>query len=299
MNEQIFPTNSATAYSGYQILLSQSEDIIIYVEDNKGIHIYENLFERLFDKELKVNHIVPVAGKINMEIIYDSMLEENEIEGVKPAYFIADLDFDDLLQKKKIEASNFHYLERYSIENYLVDEKSGSNFLNYRLNIGKDLCKDKVSFDTWLDNTKIDFEKLILIFATIQKLDIGIKNCKYSIERFLINNAHHKLDNEKIKKYLKNEVYPKYKEKKVYGFVKEYFALKRRLYDIYDKEIWRLIPGKQLLHVYMQYLTSLSGNKNNPEKDGFVNAASLVCDLNELNNIKVGIMKYLQESRKV
>ncbi|MGO4501180.1 DUF4435 domain-containing protein, partial [Paenibacillus sp. 2RAB27] len=170
---KVIPEYSPEGFLGYQVLFDSYDDLIVYIEDSKGVHIYETIINRLFGNSLTINHINAVGGKKNLEEIYRESLKNKLDKNKKACFFIADLDFDQLLNKKTIIDDNFVYLKRYSIENYLVDEKVGVAFINGRNNEGAFNCKNRLNFSSWQDNLTQQMRRLILIFATIQSLDLG------------------------------------------------------------------------------------------------------------------------------
>lgn len=109
-----FPEASISFKRGLDILYSQFNDIDIYVEDAGKEYMYYQLFKFLLPG-IKLAKIFSLGGKDNV------VLEAQANSSNKNKVYLVDLDFDNILAKKQT-IRNLIYLERYSIENYLVDE---------------------------------------------------------------------------------------------------------------------------------------------------------------------------------
>ncbi|MGO4498850.1 hypothetical protein AB4114_23485, partial [Paenibacillus sp. 2RAB27] len=128
---------------------------------------------------------------------------------------------------------------------------------------------------------------------TIQSLDLGIENAGLSAARFTKERMLYELDQEKIVDYLMKTVYEDYKKNNKFGFAKNYLKLQKRLDTLYKNNSWRLIPGKQLLQLFIYYLMSFVGNRGGPVREDFENMAAHCCDLAELSFLRSSIEKYL------
>ena len=133
------------------LFLTSSTTLSVFVEDADKEYEYEELFEKLFPEELKVDCIFPTGGKTKLEEAFD--LFGNSTSYGK-TFFIADGDFDVVLGRTMIVADNFLYLERYNIESYLLDEEVVLKYMRPRLRKTFQETKSIVKYEEWL-STKI------------------------------------------------------------------------------------------------------------------------------------------------
>ncbi|WP_379159419.1 DUF4435 domain-containing protein [Paenibacillus sp. sgz5001063] len=291
MDDVGIPTYSNEAYLAFQILMSQSSDLIVFIEDDMGIHLYDILLKRLFsDSNIQI-HVEAVSGKKNVIDVYQKSKQSTISANKIPCFFIADSDFDTILEKKMYNDANFLYLERYSIENYLVDEEAGINFVKGRTNENRRFCQNKINFELWLNDISTQMKKLVTIYCTIQKLGMNTENSSQSISRFTKKKVPFEIDNKKVGDYLLNEVFRDYQRNKMYGFTKVYLRMEKKIRQTYNDEFWRVIPGKQLLQLFSFYLHKYTDNKGAHKMD-FQNLACHCCDLSSLQFLKEHILFY-------
>ncbi|WP_025676464.1 DUF4435 domain-containing protein [Paenibacillus polymyxa] len=235
-----------------------------------------------------------VNGKKNLIVdLYNLNHSKHNETNNKPCFYIADLDFDGILEKKMISDANFIYLNRYSIENYLVDENAGAVIVNGRTNEGLKNCKNKLNYSNWIDTINNSYKKLLIVYMIAQKLDLDVPNAGLNVARFTKKEKPQLLEEIKITKYLKTEFYKEYRNRKKTGFIRLYLYLEEKVTNMYGKDIWKIIPGKQLLSLYICYLNTLIDNKHLNKSD-FENLSSHTCDLSNFTFIKSAIIKYME-----
>ncbi|WP_044748893.1 DUF4435 domain-containing protein [Bacillus alveayuensis] len=271
------------------LFLSSYNDLMIYVEDKDRPNIYESLFKRLLGNEIKIENIHLSGGKERVKELYKKY-KENPIT---PCFFIVDLDFDDLHEKEKVSDENFLYLDRYSIENYLVDEHVGGVFLNGRLQIGEEKCREIIKFKEWLNEISQGYKYLICIFLCIQSLELPIENTSEDAGRF-IKDKSWELDSEKIQKYYEKALSLALQKGKYEEFLDLMEFYDKKIQSLYHNEIWRVIPGKQLIKIFWRYLVGFCSYKTVYEDD-FYHLAARECSLENLFFVKKAIMDYLKK----
>lgn len=111
-----FPVLTDSFLAGQDILYTQFNDVSFYVEDTEQEHLYFNILKRLFN-DVQFEKIFPLNGKPNLKNHARNNLED------KTKIYIADIDFEDILGIRE-ELDNIFYLNKYSIENFLI-EKGG------------------------------------------------------------------------------------------------------------------------------------------------------------------------------
>ncbi|MCF7756724.1 DUF4435 domain-containing protein [Paenibacillus xylanexedens] len=282
MANDSIPAYSMNAELNLSLLYGIYDEMIIYIEDKKGVSIYESILDKL---EIENIRVFPTEGKLRLINLFKEF--KKDISAFEnPCLFIADKDFEGFVETTMINDDNFLYLERYSIENYLVCERAGALFINGRLQKGKLECLKTLSFPTWLNNFDKDFEKLLYLFVTIQKLKIPVKNTKYKLRRF-IDEETLKLDKTKLLSYFQ-EVYKIYKES-VSTFSGQslksiYRETKIQVQTGYPEDRWVLIPGKQLFEAFYLHISSIVGQQ--PHYEDFINFVATNINTDQLFFIK-------------
>lgn len=172
-----FPEITDSFLRGQDIVYTQFNDIEFYVEDIEQENFYFEIFKKLFPN-LKFEKIFPLGGKSNV------FTEAGNNRGNKKKIYIVDLDFDEILGVKN-ENENIFYLERYSIENYLLQiDALTSIIIEERPKIKHQDIFDLFDFNAFLDESKTLFAELICRYLVIQKHELGIENVKNDTARF-------------------------------------------------------------------------------------------------------------------
>lgn len=77
------------------------------------------------------------------------------------------------------------------------------------------------------------------------------------------------------------------------GFIGLYLSIENKIKNGYEDCIWKLVPGKQLLSLYICYLNSMIGKKH-LDKSDFENISAHTCDLTSFSFLKRAIYNYLE-----
>jgi len=181
--------------------LAYRNDIDIYTEDEeKDKEFYKVLFSRLIKPEIKINDVTPLGCK-------DKVIErcKNEPKTDRKKLFIIDGDIA-LVNGKKVELENLFVLDRYCIENFLIDKESTCNFvyLNCGTKSKEELAAD-IEYENWLNLYSESLIKLFIHFAIMNfyggKFTLYNAN-KYhskSGDRYIFDIALVNQDIEKVK----------------------------------------------------------------------------------------------------
>lgn len=172
-----FPQLTESYLLGQDVLYSQFNEINFYVEDIDQENFYYIVLRKLFPN-IVFNKIFPLGGKPNI------LLEcSNNISSKKHIY-ILDLDFDDILNKKILQ-SNVFYLERYSIENYLIEMPAIKEIIiEQKPKIKENEINNLFNLDVFIEDTLHLFSTLIIYYLVIQKHELGIANVDLDTGRF-------------------------------------------------------------------------------------------------------------------
>jgi hypothetical protein len=148
-------------------------EIDIYTEDEeKDREFYTVLFSRLLDNNIKINDITPLGSKKKV-LTHCS----NETNFSRKKLYIVDGDIAIINDYKPV-AKNLYVLDRYCIENFLIDKHSVAKYIY--LNCGTKTLKqieDEIDFENWLNDYSESLIELFLHFAVSNHLKINFKLC--------------------------------------------------------------------------------------------------------------------------
>jgi hypothetical protein len=161
-----FPELTDSFLAGQDIFYEQFNDAEFYVEDTEQEHLYLNILKQLFP-EITIGKIFPLNGKTNLKNHAKINTED------KSKIYIADLDFDKILGTKE-DIANVFYLNKYSIENFLINKDGIYELIREKSPKLKDSdIDDLINFNTLTNNCKRLLSELSCSFLVIQKFSLG------------------------------------------------------------------------------------------------------------------------------
>jgi hypothetical protein len=193
-SQESLPTKSAAYLYAQSVFFTQFNDVDFYVEDEHKESLYFSILSRLFPG-VRIERIFPLGGKT--AVIDHAQLPSRARKKVH----IIDKDFDDLLGKA-IELPTLIYLERYSIENFILEPIA---ICQYIVSEKPTLTEAKVktSFDiaSFSRQTIADLRRLFFCFFMVQKHELGFENTSLSVARFSKSKQRWVVDQSLIKSY--------------------------------------------------------------------------------------------------
>ena len=233
-------------------------EINFYIEDEGKEYRYETIFNELFN--VKIESIFALGGKNNLKKKYKQLKEE---ERLKKSFFVADLDFDYILKNELIEDDHFIYLEKYEIENYIIDKNIIVKFLKNELFCMENKANELLDYEKWIEDTSQKLYKLFLLYLIVQENNLNIENTSespykyFSKEGFVIKE---KIENyyEKVKDQLQENSYTL--DEKIEN-------MDNRVKDIYGDNWKDIIKGKYYIIGLRTYLSDLLTKENNKKKN--------------------------------
>ncbi len=262
------------------LFLSSTKSVNIFVEDINKEYEYEEIFERLFNDEIKVSCIFPTGGKPSLENAYS--LFGNSPEYGK-SFFIADGDFDIALGRNQINAPNIVYLSMYNIECYLIEEEATIRFMRPKLKLKKDEARLKINFQSWKECILPFFEKIFILHLIVQKNSSYIENVGRNPNCFLNETGHPR---ETYLAQYENEI----KENNV-DLDNIYEECQDVFHQVYGCNQVNGICGKYLLESLKSYLNNKIRKKINVDelKAGLIKDF----DITKLDYVKTKLYTYL------
>lgn len=182
-------------------------DVDIYMEDENDEAFYEELLKKIVDDSIRIRRVFGVGGKTKLfEKVYEYIVKSP----TRKMMFIADGDFDRILNRKFPHTEVLYVLEEYCIENFLFEEQAIYSLIQEespRKKIKE--IKAQIRAIKWLEETVDRLTPLFACFIIVQKENMGIPNVNLGVGRFLTNAGIPKLDIKKVQTYI-DDVKKKY-----------------------------------------------------------------------------------------
>lgn len=268
------------------IFYTQFNDISFYIEDVNQENFFHCVLSKLFD-ELSIDKIFPLGGKENV------INESRENLGNRKKVYIVDKDFDDILDKVE-NYNNLFYLERYSIENYLLEEKSLIYYIigeKPRLSIAH--IVDRINYDDSMANIGGSLNEFILLHVVVQSKCPSLKNISLNYERFVTFNNGNFIINPTQLQWYKDEIQSKLYEIDMRLTLNAQLKIQKKKLKFNNfNEVIKHYPGKYLIKMIKQLIESTFGLTSR-NYDSFCYRLADKCEFGSLTPIKIKIDQYI------
>ncbi|MBP3944462.1 DUF4435 domain-containing protein [Sphingobacteriaceae bacterium WQ 2009] len=144
-------------------------DVSIFTEDEeKDKEFYTLLLKRVLGDSVKINDITPLGCKQNvLKYCFESSVSKKEV-------YIIDGDIQTIKGDHSVSHPKLFILDRYCIENYLMDENSVIKYIyNHTGTYSEEKIKEDLNFEEWLLQFSEPFTKLFIHFAISDHFHIG------------------------------------------------------------------------------------------------------------------------------
>jgi hypothetical protein len=174
------PVRSQSGKAALDVFYADFNDVNFYVEDEEQENLYCEILRKLF-KGIRITRIFPLGGKT--AVFEHAASEANQGITAYKAY-IVDRDFDQLLEKEFQHPSVF-YLDRFCIENHLLESEAVVEMVieNHPKRKRADI-EDKLSLGEQIPNLYRCLRPLFVLFFCCQLLDLGVSNTSLPPEAF-------------------------------------------------------------------------------------------------------------------
>lgn len=273
-----FPTLTNSFLNGQDLLYTQFNDVDFYVEDIEQENLYYLTLRKIFPT-IKLAKIFPLNGKPNViNAAKSTVLKKRKV-------YLLDNDFDDLLGKQEI-IPNLFYLEKYSIENYLLEEEAIQEIIIEEK--PKTTITEISKLFNLADFTKEShklFRELVAAHIVVQSHALGIENVKTSPSKYCDFNPSSAVKTSILQNY-KNEINSLLKKKdRRFSVQCQINKWRRILKDTTH------IPGKYLLKFLQSRIGHLFHVQFNFES--FVFRLAKNCQLTSLDHLKAPILAFI------
>lgn len=202
MDDIALPQRSDDALGALDIFYDEFNQVHFFVEDEDQENLYEVILRKIFP-ELRISRIFPLGGK---QKLLTHMRETPHTPGSPKSVYIVDKDFDDFLGKIIAEESLF-YLDRYCIENYLLEPTAIIDVVIESLPKTKrqDIVR-KANLQVTLHELSQSLVALFQLFYCVQRFNLGIKNTSLPAECFCHEKQRWMISPEAIKRYTEDVI---------------------------------------------------------------------------------------------
>lgn len=285
--EESIPSKSENYRNSEDVFYVQFNDVSFYIEDEEQENFFFCILKNLFP-DIRIDKIFPLNGKDNV------IDESKENIGNKKKVFIVDKDFDDIFNRL-INQPNLFYLDRYSIENHLLEEDAVVQYIiGESPKLKRPAVKSLLKFEEKLNTVFNNLEKIVNLHLVVQYNCPHLPNVSLNHERFIqfnrgyfihrtnqINQYEQRIETE-IKqvdgRYTLNGQIRKIK--------KDFIHIKT--FDLYLKHI----PGKYVIRMIKQVVES-EFSLASRNIDSFNYRIAEKCNFRSLNNLKTSINSYI------
>lgn len=280
MNNELGLQYSEQALSNRYIFYKDINDINIFVEDANKEYEYETIFKRMFKDEYNIKSIIAVGGKPNLiKAFYQYGTVDSE-NTKKINVYLADGDFDRLLDIDMVDSRNFIYLDCYNIENYFIDKDAVCSFTKGKIKKSDQEVERIVDFDNWRAKIVGQAFKLFLLYSAIKKYAPSIPSVSRNEYKFINQQSGFETDGAYESFY--HEI-----NNKIDNLGERLEVLEDKYRTIYGNDNSKIICGKFMIVSLYEYIRSIS--RASFSKDDFRWHLISNFDINKLDYIKARI----------
>ena len=175
-------------------------DIDVFVEDEDDEIFYEELLQKLVSDLLRIKRVFGVGGKQNL---LKKVMEYSSHPMADNVFFVADGDFDRILDISPPLNYRLHVLDEYCVENFLFEEDAICVVVQEeKPSKTLEQWKTILSVDIWLEETIKVLTPLFACFIFLQKYDTGEPNIRVGLAKFISDGKRPRLDISKVNEYI-------------------------------------------------------------------------------------------------
>lgn len=188
-----YPARAAPAL-GY--LKAHSNDVDIFVEDTSSPNMWLKIIRRYLPKTTKIKSVSPLGGK--KEVL--KACRADQAERTRRRLYIIDADMDLLTGSRKPGLKHLYRLQRYCIENYLIDQTALRNVVTGLLpKISEDEVDICCDVKAWLSRNSGPLRSLFEAYAISEHLYTGYATVSYSCYRLFNEDGSFDLCPRKVR----------------------------------------------------------------------------------------------------
>lgn len=152
------------------LFFKTKNDVDIFIEDSNDEEFYRSLLFRLTEGK-KINKII--SCKCKTELIKACEADQSDRE--RKRIYLTDGDLDLITDTNRTDLKYLFVLDRYCIENYLVDEGGILELLHSNVVLDKIVIKKQLTFNNYLKSISHSLIELFLHYSITHLHKMGTK----------------------------------------------------------------------------------------------------------------------------
>ncbi len=161
------------------LFFKSKNDVDVFIEDSNDEEFYKALLGRLTAGK-KINKII--SCKCKTELIKACEADQSDRE--RKRIYLADGDLDLIVDTNRSDLKYLFVLERYCIENYLLDEEAILEMLHTNIVLDKAAIKKQLTFTNYLKSISNVLVDMFLHYAISHYHKMGTKTVSISVGTF-------------------------------------------------------------------------------------------------------------------
>ena len=265
------------------IFFKYKNDVDIFIEDSDDEEFYISLFSNLLDGK-RINKVISCKCKTSLI----SACENDQIDRKRKRIYLADSDLNLISNSNRNDLKHFHVLDRYCIENYLIEEKGIIETLHDCIILDKKKIKQQLGLEKWLKSISHSLVELFLHYSISHENALGKPTVSFPIGKLCkkVNKAT-VLDidkvNDRVKEFRENII-------SVLGEDKYNTSIyeRREKWPSNMDTLIKIVSGKDyILPLIIFRFNKLRGKESyNLKLESLRMRLAKTCDLNSLNKLK-------------
>ncbi len=282
------PTKSEAYLQAQDLFYRDFNEVFFYVEDTDSEEFYFQILKKLFP-DIPFSNIFPLGGKKN--VIQAAATSSSDNSRV----YIVDKDFDDLFECM-YDFPNLFYLQRYSIENYLIEEEAVIAFIVSRKpQVNRKIISKLFSFTPIYTEILLCFGQLIPVFLLVPYC-AGDKppTTSVSVDRFIASTGSHALCEKALSQFTKElllSIAGPGNDTTSLVAKAEQWSARINLHDFEALE--KHVPGKMTCKAMLKILQRKFTYLRNTTYEQFCYAMAVNGNLEKLSSLRTLISRYI------
>jgi hypothetical protein len=160
------------------IFFKYKNDVDIFIEDSNDQEFYKSLFSSLLNGK-RINKVISCNCKTSLI----SACENDQTDRKRKRVYIVDGDLDLVLESNRNDLKYLHVLDRYCIENFLIEENGIIETLHDCIIMEKEKISKQLGLENWLKSISHSLIELFLHYSISHENALGFPTVSYSIGR--------------------------------------------------------------------------------------------------------------------
>lgn len=161
------------------IFFKYKNDVDIFIEDSNDEEFYKTLFQRLLGKRMIAKVFSCGCKSKTIKACDNDQTKRN-----RKRLYIVDGDLDLIFNNNRNDLLYFYVLDRYCIENFLLNEDGIIETLHDIIIADREVIKKQLGYNNWLKSIAYHLIELFLHYSIKHELKIGTKTVSNNVGSF-------------------------------------------------------------------------------------------------------------------